>query len=167
MCNPALAAVAVSAIGAAYSGYAQSQQADNQKKAAEQQLQLQQNAIDTQNHQLAAKAATAMSDRAKQARREQAALRVSSGESGVAGLSVSSLLNNVYTQQGLDNARTKRNLDNQYKKNSLDLQGFQLNAQNRIIQANAQKRDALISSGLQIASTGVGYYSASSAAKGK
>ena len=162
MCNPmliALAGVAVSAAGAGYSAYAQGEAADDQKEAAEAQLQLQQDAIDKQNAQLSAQTAEEMSDNARLARREQAALRVSSGEAGVGGLSVQSLLDDVNAQTGFDNARAQKNLDNQIDKNTLDLQGFQLNANTKIQSANNRRNDALIGSGLQIANAGVSAYS--------
>mgnify|MGYP000721654956 CR=1 FL=1 len=106
-----------------------------------------------------------MSDNARLARREQAALRVSSGEAGVGGLSVQSLLDDVNAQTGFDNARAQKNLDNQIDKNTLDLQGFQLSADTKIQAAEARRTDAFIGSGLQIAGAGVDYYKADQKAK--
>ena len=154
MCNPlyiAVAGLALSAAGAGYSAYSASEAADDAQKAAEAQLKLQQDAIDKQNVQLTAQTAESMSDTARQARRDQAALRVSSGEAGVGGLSVQSLLGDVMTQTGFDTSRQEKNLENQIDKNTMDMQGFQLAAQTKIQSANRAKTDAFVGAGLQIA----------------
>lgn len=150
-----IAALVIAAAGAGYSGYQASEQADDAKEAAELQLQLQQDAIDTQNEQLSAQVAEEMSDNARQARREAAALRVAAGEAGVGGVSLQSLLSDVSAQTGFENSRTQRNLDNQIEKNSLDLQGFQLNSATKVQTAEARRTDALVGTGLQIAGLGV------------
>lgn len=117
MCPPVIAAAAaiapylataapyVAAATAAYGVYATNQSANAQERAMRKQQKV-------QDEQLQAQASVDANSRVQQAREERSRLRAASAESGVAGVSIADLLDNVDMQAGTDVALIGQNLNN-------------------------------------------------------
>jgi len=138
MCDPVTVMGALSVAGTAMGAVSQYQQANASNRATEQTAQAQADEYaDSRDQQLG--------ERVRASRRERARIRVSAGESGVAGQSFEAQLRNSFGAQERDIAISK--------KQSLNT-GRSLNAQ---VKAEAKSFSPL-SAGLQIAGAGYKAY---------
>ena len=126
-------------------------------------------AISTQQDEINQQSAQDTNQRALQAMRERAALRVSAGEAGVQGASVDGAFKDTYMAQGADMATIETNRTNKIRQAQLTKGSVQANAQGRINQGISNQRSTYSNtmdkkapsmwvSGLQIGSAGVGGY---------
>lgn len=159
MCNPALiiplVTVAISAASATMGVKAQADTARKQKEATKANYDQQAATVALQNKQTNATATDQISERSRQAVRDAAAVRVSSGESGVGGLSVLSLLDSTQFNAGYDSTRIDRNAANNVEQNQRQLEGIRSGAQSRL---NNITPPDYVGAGLQIAQTAVSAY---------
>jgi len=133
MCAPA-AALAVTALSAAYGVYTTEKNAKNQAKALSVQAKKQQEQIYDQKSLQA-------NTRMQQARAERARLKAASAESGLTGVSITDMLNDVDFKAGTDVAQIDRATADELDNSNSALQS----AYNRIQQPD------YLAAGLQIA----------------
>lgn len=105
MCEPTTILTAVSLVSAGYGLYQTDRNADRQERAYRQ-------AQEEQEEQLLDQLGAEATDRAKLARRERARLRAMSAESGLAGLTLDTLVNQESFDEGFDISRMTHNTNN-------------------------------------------------------
>jgi hypothetical protein len=159
MCAPALIipaiTLAVSAASATLSAKAQADTSRKQKQAVRNNYEQQAATVAVQNKQTQAATTENVSERSRQALRDSAAVRVSSGEAGVGGLSVLSLLDNAQFNAGYDATRMDRNGANRIEQNQRQLEGIRSGAKSSL---NNITPPDYIGAGLQIAGSAVDAY---------
>lgn len=143
MCEPATITMGLLAVSSAYTLYSTKENARRQERAFRK-------AQEVEEDQIRDQASVDANERNRQARAERARLRATSAESGVAGLSIDDILNDVDFQAGMDIANMETNLTNRVnasrtglgsRLNSIeqpDYLGETLNAGLRIYSANQQ-----------------------------
>lgn len=144
-------AIGVAAASAGVGYFAQQQAADDNRAAAEANYQAQMKQLQLQREQINEQASDEISFRAKTARSNLASLRVSAGESGIAGITEGNLEREVKFNESQDIATIQKN-----RRNAMDqttAQGASLAAQN-MSQVNSVRQPSLIGSALQVAQTG-------------
>lgn len=146
-----MVAVGVAATSAAVGYMAQQQAADDNRSAAEANYRAQMDQLQLQRQQINEQAADEMSIRAKTARSNLASLRVSAGESGIAGLTEDNLEREVKFNESQDIATIQKNRRNAMDQTSA--QGAGIAAQT-MGQVNSVRQPSLIGSALQVAQTG-------------
>lgn len=146
-----MVAVGVAATSAAVGYMAQQQAADDNRSAAEANYRAQMDQLQLQRQQINEQAADEMSIRAKTARSNLASLRVSAGESGIAGLTEDNLEREVKFNESQDIATIQKNRRNAMDQTSA--QGAGIAAQT-MSQVNSVRQPSLIGSALQVAQTG-------------
>lgn len=118
MCEPVSATtavmMAVTAASAAYGMYATNEAAKDQEKANRK-------AQAVQDEQIQSQASVEANARIQQAREERARLRAASAESGVMGISITDLLDNVDMQAGTDVALISQNMNNRREASRVEL----------------------------------------------
>ena len=118
MCEPVTATtavmMAVTAASAAYGMYATNEAAKDQEKANRK-------AQAVQDEQIQSQASVEANARIQQAREERARLRAASAESGVMGISITDLLDNVDMQAGTDVALISQNMNNRREASRVEL----------------------------------------------
>lgn len=145
-------------------------QAEANNKSAWDNYYAQKSQLEEQSNQITASASNELSERAKSAAIEQARIRTASAESGVAGLSVGTLIADSAFQEGADRGGIITNFQNKQKQNNNELKGANAraasqsnsgyNEANNTIQRANSSRQSLLSTGLQIAGS-VGSYGVS------
>ena len=106
--------MAVTAASAAYGMYATNEAAKDQEKANRK-------AQAVQDEQIQSQASVEANARIQQAREERARLRAASAESGVMGISITDLLDNVDMQAGTDVALISQNMNNRREASRVEL----------------------------------------------
>lgn len=106
--------MAVTAASAAYGMYATNEAAKDQEKANRK-------AQAVQDEQIQSQASVEANARVQQAREERARLRAASAESGVMGISITDLLDNVDMQAGTDVALISQNMNNRREASRVEL----------------------------------------------
>lgn len=114
MCDPTLA-IAATVASTGYSLYAQRENAQQQERFLTQ-------ARAEQDRQINQATGARLQNRAQQARAERARLRALSAETGLTGITMSSLLRDVDVQAGRDMALTQLNRENQLRESAMSQQ---------------------------------------------
>lgn len=126
-------------------------------------------AVDAQQQEINQQAAQDQTQRAMMAMRERAALRVASGESGVAGISTDMQEKDTFMSQGQDAATIETNRANKIKQSQLSKGSIEAQAQGRVNTSISNQRNTYANtlkkrgpsawvSGLQIGAAGVSGY---------
>lgn len=149
MCDPASAMLAISVASSVAGGIGSNKQARAQIEAN--------NAAATaQQDQLNAQAALDTQERSRQGARERATMRVSAGESGVAGASPLGMLMDSLFQEGYDNSITEYNRSNAVEASSRENYARNVDA--------AGRAQSALETGLQIAGATASYANTKKAA---
>lgn len=156
MCDPISLSVAVLAIGVASSGFSFMQQSSEASAARKDEnanslLQLQSFKLRTEEENK--RSVDEKSTRAIQAQIERGRLRVTTGESGLAGNSNDKILEESLFNEGFDIASIEANRQSKNKQALLERKGLIASSQRRL---NNIKKPSLIGAGLQIAGSAVG-----------
>lgn len=156
MCNPIAimgVAVAVSTItsiaGTVMSANAANDAADRQTKSAQDAAAIDMQQLQQQQEEANAATALDKTERLRQAMKERAALRSSSADGGVAGISPDSLEQNSYMSAGNDISILEANRSNFNQQTQLEKQAVRSRAQSRINEAQAGRKSGW-ATGLQI-----------------
>lgn len=154
MCDPVTAMMAFTAVSSVAGFMGASADAENAQDAAEANYQAQLADLAARQKEIDGTALEEKSDVAKEALIRKGQLRVATGEAGISGLVVDSLLNDVQTQAGSSVARIEENRTRASNQNDRAKQSAHAGAQSRI---NANKKPSplkligdLGSAGLQI-----------------
>lgn len=165
MCNPLAIGAAVAQGGMSFIG--QRQAAEAQEKAqrnatiAEQQRYLQEvSAQRIAQRQEEIAAAQRINESAKKAREARATARVSAGESGVSGISVDSVINDLTRQQAEYDFSIQQQLDMSQTNRALGLQDAAMRSKNNLLTINRPiAQPSLLGSAFEGAMTGLSVYS--------
>lgn len=167
MCDPitiAGAALAVSAASTAASVYAQQQQADAQSKANQRQYDSQMVAYNAnqananiQKTQEATATSQKIIENNAQGRRDMAKATVASGEAGVSGVSVDSLLAELGGRAGQANANAEVNYLNRDRAIEMDRMNSWAGTASAINSLKTPVEPDYIGAGLKIADAGLSY----------
>ena len=141
MCDPATAMMAFSAVAGGASFFSQKEQAEAQSDAIEANYASQMAANAEQLQELNSSAATEKSDLAREALARKGQVRVASGESGLGGLVVDSLLQDVDAQSGRAVSRVEE--DRRRGANQIRRNGESIYANNQS-NMNAVKRPSAV-----------------------
>lgn len=153
MCGPVAIMVALTAASTAMNVYGQNQTAEAQADSIEDQARLQNEALEKQYEQMRQQGTDKVSEVAKQAMIEQARMRVSAGESGIAGSSVDSIMGESMFNAAEAVSGIQKNVRN--GKDQSELEGRGMYAANKS-KANSIKQPDWIGAGLQIAGSVAG-----------
>ena len=168
MCEPTTImmgiGLALSAATAVMSHSAQADQAKKQEQAVRANQEAQYAAMAERNKQTVQQEAGALLEVKRQQQREAAAARVASGEAGVTGVSMDSILNDTFMQAGFESSRVMQDTENQLKQNELEAKGIASQSESAF---NSINRPNAVATGLQIAGSAVNTYNSYTAAKNK
>lgn len=164
MCEPITAALgsmsAMEIVGTAvsvFSKLAEMQARDDAaaaaKRNADQAYNAQMSQLQLQRNQENQQVGEQMSERAKQAQAAEARLRVSAGESGISGVSVDRIGNDIARDKVQDMATLENNRESYMMQTTAEGQSIAATRQSRINAANEKASGGLIGVGLQIGSS--------------
>ena len=168
MCNPIAIGLALGAASAGTQVIGQRQMAKTQARvqanasAAERQRYLQEvSSMRVQQGQEQVAAAQRINESAKKAREARATARVSAGESGVAGLSVDALINDLTREEAEYSFATQQQLQMNDVGRSMQLQNAGLGFTNNMLRINRPiEQPNYLGAALSGAQTGMSTYSA-------
>lgn len=154
MCDPVTAMMAFSAISSVSGFIGAKQDAENQQAAIEANYQAQMADLAARQKEIDGTALEEKSDVAKEALMRKGQLRVATGEAGVSGLVVDSLLNDVQTQAGTATSRIETNRTRASSQNNRTKQSAYASSQSKMNAAKGPSVLGLVGelgmSGLQI-----------------
>lgn len=151
MCDPVTASLVIAGVSAALTVNGQMQAAEQQKDAIENSARLQNETLAKQYEQMQKQGTDEVSQAARAAMIEQARMRVSAGESGVAGLTVDSIFGSSEFNAAEAIAGIQRNTYN--AKDQSALEGRGMYSKNKSM-ANSIKQPDWLGAGLQVAGAG-------------
>lgn len=162
MCDPVSATLAV--LSTAFTYQSQAAAAKQQEQALKDMYEMQTEALMDRYKQINQNATDEMSERAQEARVEQARLKTIAGESGLGGTSQDLIMRESEFKAGSDLAQIEGNRQNAIKqaKREGDMNRLEVKSQSAAI-----RRPSLIGAGLQIATAGVDIKTRADAAKAK
>lgn len=143
-------AVGVAAASATVGYMAQQQAADDNRAAAQASYDAQMQQLQLQREQINEQSVDEMSYRAKAARASLASLRVSAGESGIAGITSDRLEREVKFNESQDIATIDKNRRNAMQQTNAQAAGI---AAQSMSQVNSVRQPSLIGSALQVGQT--------------
>lgn len=162
MCEPTTAMLAITAITAGASYVAADKQADAQEAAIEASQQATELANAAQIEELNGSTMDEKSDLAREAMVRRGQLRVATGESGVGGLVVDSLMQDVDAQTGRAISRVE---ENRLRGIEQIRRGAASSAANNQSRMSAINRPSWLQTGAQVAGQGLSIYAANPIAK--
>lgn len=175
MCGPVAIAAASFVVGAAQSvvGFMGQQAAYEQQEAlyesnrrnALMAFQEKQKSSNIRIIQEREAAATQSFDASLEARRARASNVVAAGESGIAGPTVTSLLGNIYGEEGRFLTRTNKNLDWTVQQLELEKKGQSYEALDRINSVPRGTKPSFLEAGLRIAASGISSFGRAASAR--
>ncbi len=155
MCDPVTAIAAASSI---MNYQAQQQMAEQQRNAADWAYYNTRNQLVRRAEEEAVASGEASADTVKEAMKKRAELNVMAGESGLAGISVAALLNEVSMEEGTILARNQNTLENRLQSLNDQELGARATRQQRYLNA---PNPSIASVGLDIGSAYIGNLDAS------
>lgn len=159
------AMMGLSAASTAYGVFANNKAQDATIEAAQAQQRMQNAQTMNQYNDVNENTGLSLTERAREALRQQAQARVAQAESGVAGISPIRDLANIYMQQGIDNGSIMAKGESQLYQTSMGAKAKELEAQSTMNRARANKT-GMLGAGLQIGASGAaGYFTGANATK--
>jgi hypothetical protein len=166
MCGPLLiplVTLAISAAGTAMSYSQQASQAKKQEQAIRADQENRYAAMAEKNNQTVRQEAGALLEVRRQQQREAASARVASGEAGVTGVSMDSILNDTFMQAGFESSRIIADTQARLKQNELEAKGIASQSESAY---NSINRPSAVAAGLQIAGSALKAYNSYSQSGG-